>query len=91
MKHYLSRIILILLIGLIIGSALWSPGTIVLLDYVITPHAMVNWFEPLIFPILNILSSLFGTAIVSKGFFILILFLGAYLGVLIARYVVSQF
>lgn len=87
----MTYILLCITVLCIIGSTLWSPGTIVLLDYVFTPHATVNWFEPLIFPILNILSSLFGTAIVSKGFFILILFLGAYLGLLIARYVASQF
>ena len=53
MKKYTSHIILIALILCIVGSALWSPGTVVLLDYVLTPHASIRWFDPLISPVLN--------------------------------------
>ena len=91
MKKYASYIFLSLMILIITGSALWSPGNIALLDYVLTPHATISWFDPLIFPVLNCLSVLLGTTIVSKGFFVMILMLAAYLGVLFARYIAQRY
>ncbi|MBC7503586.1 hypothetical protein H7169_01320 [Candidatus Gracilibacteria bacterium] len=90
-RLHMTYIILFITILAIVGSALWSPGSIILLDYVLTPHAAINWSEPVIFPILNSLSGLLGTEIVSKGFFIMILIVGAYLGVLMARWVGDRF
>lgn len=72
-----------LLVLFIFGSALWSPGALVLLDYIPTPHAVVSFFDPLLYPLIAILTNFLGVNIVSKLFFLMILVSGASLGVLI--------
>jgi hypothetical protein len=59
------------------GSALYAPGGIILLDYVLTPHAPIRLWDPMIFPILNFFSSTLGYGVVSKGFFVMILVVAA--------------
>lgn len=81
----MSYIILIGFIFCILGSSLWSPGGILLLDYVFTPYALINWYEPIIFPITNTLVSILGVQWVSKAFFAIILFMSIYLGILYGR------
>lgn len=93
--HIISQnmwyIVLLIAVLSIVGSALWSPGSMTLLDYVLTPHPIINWFDPLIYSTLNIISIFIGVEFVSKIFFVTILLLGAYLWVLIARYIANKF
>jgi hypothetical protein len=85
MKKYLSHIILIALILLIMGSALWSPGGILLLDFVITPHSYATLWQAVSFPLFDFLARVLGYEFVSKGFFVAILWSAGYLGILLGR------
>ena len=85
MKKYISYIILIALILCMVGSALWSPGGIILLDYIATDHASIPWFQNGWFLIPQIPSSILGYEWGTKISFIAILGFSAYLGILLAR------
>ena len=63
----------IVLTGLVMGNALWSPGAIALLDYQALPQGALNWYNPggVNFP--AVLSLFFGVDGASKIFFIIIL------------------
>lgn len=95
MNNFLQKYIVhTLLVGaalLCMGSSLWSPGAIVLLDYVLTPYAPVRGFSALNFIMLDGLSGIFGPEIVSKLFFLAILLAAAYLGMLFARLMARKY
>lgn len=82
---YISHTILIGLIFLIMGTSLWSPGGIMLLDFIITPHSYASLWQAVSFPLFDFLARTIGYEIVSKGFFISILWSAGYLGILIGR------
>ncbi len=89
-KYYLASffmiyIILSLIILLIVGSALWSPGGILLLDYIATDTQVIPWFQNAWYLIPQIPASILGYEWGTKLSFIFILALSAFLWVLIAR------
>lgn len=85
MRKSLPHIILILFIIVIMGSSLWSPGGIMLLDFVITPHNYASPWQAVGFPLFDFLSRVLGYEVVSKGIFIMILWSAGYLGILLGR------
>jgi len=86
LKKYIAPLVLALVILCMMGSSLWSPGGILLLDYVLTPHSIEStWWSAIVFPIMDGLSRVLGYSIVSKVFFAGTLVAAAYLGVLLAR------
>ena len=91
LKIYTPHILLGIVILLCMGSSLWSPGGILLLDYVLTPHAPINWHGPVPFIILDGLSHIIDPEIVSKAFFLGTLLTSAYLGILFARLIAKKY
>lgn len=81
----MTYIILGLFILVLIGSALWSSGGILLLDYIATDTQVIPWFQNAWYLIPQIPASLFGYEWGTKISYIAILVLAAYLGVLFAR------
>jgi hypothetical protein len=67
------------------SSSLWSSGWIVVLDFILTPHAEYSLLQPVIFPFLDILSRFFGYEVTSKAFFLLVIWSAGYLGILFGR------
>lgn len=90
LEKYQTHILLSVLIVVIVGSALWSRGGIVLLDYMFTPH----WQPSIVTPISQFLLDIFSNwtySLTSKVFFIGILIASAYLGILFARWISEAF
>ena len=85
MKKYASYITLILLVTLIMWSSLWSPGGIVLLDFIITPHSYASLWQAIVFPFFDFLARVIGYDIVSKVFFFITLWSAGYLGILLGK------
>jgi hypothetical protein len=87
----MSYIVLSLIILLIMWSTLWSPGGILLLDFIFTDHMRATLYQPLgiLFP--NILSQMIWYEMASKVFFLIVLCISAYLGILIAKYISERY
>lgn len=91
MHKYSPYIILVLLVLCIMGSAIWSPGGILLLDYLATPHWDVSLFQNgwFLFPQIPVM--IFWFEFGTKGFFLLTLLAAALLGILWAKYLTRRF
>lgn len=87
----MSYLILFITIICIIGSALWTSWSVILLDYIATPYGEVSIFMSGWFLFPQIFAIIFGTDIGTKLFFALILMASAYLWVLFAREISREF
>ena len=75
----MSYIVLLITILCIVGSVLWSSGSILLLDYLATPHGEVSVFMSGWYMFPQVFATLFGVNFGTKLFFVAILIVSAYL------------
>ena len=91
LKKYTVHILLTLVALFCMGSSLWSPGGILLLDYLSTPNTTINWLHSGWFLFPQVFVNLLGFPIGSKLFFLAILLAAAYLGMLFARLMARKY